>query len=155
MATQLVVYRRDPKASTFDPDRPLLPFFKTIAYRRAADRCRRSETQEKVIKALDERLRAGGAFVAREGPSLVEKEEFRAFVRQAIARLPGSPRAVWGAIVDYCFEFDAIPSDEELKDYLARKTGTPWTMAAVRGGKRNGKEALQELCKSKGYDIDW
>jgi len=155
LATQLAAYRRNPESSQFDPDRPLLPFFKTIAYRRAADRCRRSGVQKKALLAAEQRIREGGGFVAREGLHLVEREEFRTVVREGIAQLPPSPRAVWGAIIDYCFEFDGIPSDEELKDYLSQRTGTHWTMAAVRGGKRNGKEAMGEHLRSKGFDIDW
>ena len=154
-AMELSAYHRDQNSSNFDPNQPLLPFLKTIAYRRTVDLRRRACVRDKAIRALEETLRAGGGFLAREGPKLVEREEFRAVVYEAIARLPCRQRVVWGAIVDLCLGVGSMPSDEELRDYLSERTAEPWTMAAVRGGKRNGKDALREQLKSKGFEIDW
>jgi hypothetical protein len=40
VACQVVAYHKDCSKSNFDPDKPLLPYLKTIAWRRAADRVR-------------------------------------------------------------------------------------------------------------------
>jgi DNA-directed RNA polymerase specialized sigma24 family protein len=159
VATQLAAYSRDPGSSTFDPEKPLLPFLKEVAYRRATDRCRREGVQQKardVVRAVGEALRGSGGHGETQRLSLIERKEFRSVVREAVASLPPSPRAVWSAFIDYHFEHEVTPSDEELRDYLSRRTRIPWTLAAVKGGKRNGKDALRLYLTSKGYEgVDW
>lgn len=100
-AAQLAAYHRGEKTS-FDPDRPLLPFLKTIAFRRAADFRRRCCAQEKASRGVSEAIAVAGGFVTREGPRLIEREEFGAVVREAVAGLPGQQQIVWGAIVELC-----------------------------------------------------
>jgi DNA-directed RNA polymerase specialized sigma24 family protein len=159
IATQLAAYSRDPGSSTFDPDKPLLPFLKKVAYGRATDRCRRESTQQKardVVRAVGDALRGSGGHGETQRLGLIERKEFRSVVREAVASLPPVQRAVWSAFIDYTFEHEVIPSDEELRDYLSRRAGTPWTLAAVKGGKRNGKDALRQYLTAKGYEgVDW
>lgn len=151
LATQVVAYGESPSQSNFDPNKPLLPYLKAIAWRRAADRCRRHETREKVLHAVGLALRDTKLNAAWTSRHPLERQEFWSAVYQAVAILPPKQRIVWAVYIDHFHECSEPPGNEHLRQLVSRETGEEWTLAAVKGALRNGKQPVAEYLKKKGW----
>jgi hypothetical protein len=155
MVVQLIealrAYDRDPAKSTFDPDKPLLPYLCTVAFRRAVDRLRKVRRHDEFVQAVGKALAETGLGRYWSGLSTAERQEIQGEALKAIAKLPPKERLVWGIFVDRFLETGERPSDQELHELVCQKDGPGHTFVSVKRALNNGRAAIRRHLEAKGF----
>jgi len=137
----------------YDPDRPLLPFLFTLAYRRACDRIRKNDTkkenEKKLLDEISQKLKGtkvGGAWeiVAQRnaGSRVIEA------IRRSIMKMPTRQRQVAEIMIDF---FPEKPSNQKICEEVRSKTGEPITIVSVKRAKQEARKKIYDLLVSLGY----
>ena len=145
---------QDKVSNTFDLDRPILPFLCTILQRRAIDTLRQRESEQKRHEVIEEHLQAVGKALQStqtgrkwKSTSEGERKELRHAILQAIASLPERQRLVCGVHFAHRGEL----SVQQLADKVALQTGTPETVAKIKGSLQAGRKKIRDLLERRGF----
>jgi DNA-directed RNA polymerase specialized sigma24 family protein len=147
----LGAYDRDAAESSFNPDKPLLPYLLKIAFRRGIDRLRKAKRHEEFIQAVGSALSETDLGRHWKGLTLPERQEIRAEACKAIAKLPPKERLVWGIFLDRFMETGERPSEQELHALVCEKAGPEHTFVSVKRALNNGRVAVRRHLEAKGY----
>lgn len=136
---------------TFDFEKPILPFLKTIGYRRAADELRKN-SKLKPLESLDDMIIAviPGTRVGDDWQEIVSRTEVNVIIQKfklAVLHMPDRQKQVAQVYVDY------LPEDitkEEIRDEIYRRTGERLTVVQIKGALAAIKEKLRALIPEKG-----
>ncbi len=147
----LRLYDRSPSESTFDPDRPLQPYLRKIAYRRAVDRLRKAGRHEEFLRSVGSAL--GGTDVGEHWSQLSppERREIRTETCKAIAKLPPKERLVWGIYMERFLEVGSPPGERELHALVCERDGPEHTFVSVKRALNNGRAAVRRHLEAKGF----
>ena len=135
----------------FDPDRPLLSYLCTLAFRRASDRVRRRTSQDAALQAVASALRETKTGESWGELDPAERKECMELIRQVIATLPRKQGIVWQ---NFCDGFPETRCMETLRTMVSEATGKEETLASVKRALQEGRNKVRELLGNKGYGLD-
>jgi RNA polymerase sigma factor (sigma-70 family) len=144
-------YDRDPKDSSFDPDKPILPYLLKIAERRAIDRLRKSDRHDEFLQTVGVALRDSelGRHWKETKPS--DRKEIRDEIRVGIAKLPPKERLVWSIFIESFIESGKRPSEQDLHKLVCEQDGPAHTFVSVKRALNNGRSVVRKHLEAKGY----
>lgn len=138
------------EAKDFDPEKPLLPWLCTIAYRRAIDRLRRQDSGDRLVEAVGGFLRdtqVGGTWNELDP---LERREVMELIRRAIGQLPTRQKLVMDVFVG---DFPETASMPELQRLVSERTGKPETLAAVKRALQEARSKVRKSLEDKEYNF--
>jgi len=147
----LRTYDRDPVASSFNPDRPILPYLLKIAERRAIDRLRKSDRHDEFLQTVGVALRDSelGRYWKASNPS--DRQEMRDAVCVAIGKLPPKEKLVWSIYMECFIETGERPSEQKLHELVCERDGLAHTFVSVKRALNNGRSVVRKHLEAKGY----
>lgn len=137
--------------TSFDFEKPLLPFLKTIGYRRAADELRKI-SKLKPLESLDDAIIAAipGTAIGDDWQAIVDRAEVNEVKRElkvAVLKMPNRQRQVAQVYVDY------LPEEitrEDIRDEIFRRSGEKLTVVQIKGALAAIKVKFRALIPEKG-----
>lgn len=137
----------------YDPDRSLLPFIFTVAYRRAIDRVRKISGKQvaeaELLDAITESLadtKVGEAW--REVIAREEGRKMMEVIRNTIAKMPARQRQVASVVIE---RFPDTATLQEIRQEILGRTGEQLTVVAVKRARQEARKKIREQLVLGGY----
>lgn len=147
----LKTYDREGGNSSFDLDKPILPYLLKIAYRRGVDRLRKAERHQEFLQTVGIALRDSGLGQHWKELKPSERQEIRNEACKAISKLPPKERLVWSIFLDCFLETGERPSEQHLHELVCERDGPGHTFVSVKRALNNGRASVRHHLEAKGF----
>lgn len=138
------------RAKNFDPEKPLIPWLCSIAYKRAADRVRRQKSADKLIDSIGRFLQNTQTGSEWNNLDSLERREVMDLIQKAISQLPTRQKLIMDVFVG---NFPETESMSELQRLVSERTGRPETLAAVKRALQEARAKVRKLLGDNDYNF--